>query len=73
MKLMRVFGRLSCDFNAVREDQISACEGEIVQINDVKDGYATVLKNDNKEGKIPNYFLETVNYDNEENCDVDTP
>uniref|UniRef100_A0AC34FXU2 Protein kinase domain-containing protein n=1 Tax=Panagrolaimus sp. ES5 TaxID=591445 RepID=A0AC34FXU2_9BILA len=57
---MRVFGRLSCDFNAVQNDQISACEGEIVQIIDIKDGYATIKKESNQSGKIPNYFLEMV-------------
>uniref|UniRef100_A0AC35GBA2 CAMK family protein kinase n=1 Tax=Panagrolaimus sp. PS1159 TaxID=55785 RepID=A0AC35GBA2_9BILA len=64
---MRVFGRLSCDFNAVQNDQISAKEGEIVQILDIKDGFATIKKESNQSGKIPNYFLEMVECSEENN------
>ena len=57
---MVLFGRLSCDFNAVKHGQVSASEGEVVQILEIQNGYAVIRKENKTEGQIPSYFLEVA-------------
>uniref|UniRef100_A0A7E4W3Z3 Protein kinase domain-containing protein n=1 Tax=Panagrellus redivivus TaxID=6233 RepID=A0A7E4W3Z3_PANRE len=69
-------GRLSCDFNAVRNHHISAKEGDVVEIIDLDNGYAMIRRDDGKQGKIPNYFVEVmtdVSSDEETSKDVEMP
>lgn len=61
-----MYGRLSCDFNAVKTGQISAIEGEKVEIIEIRDGYAIIRKKNDEEGQIPSYFLECLEEDEED-------
>ena len=59
---MGLFGKLSCDFNAVKHGQVSASEGEVVRILEIKNGYAVIRKENKAEGQIPSYFLEVAEH-----------